>query len=652
MCGICGFFFKNPQNPDVSEHILTEMTHALTHRGPDDFGYFQFPQGGLGHRRLTIVDLINGQQPMKTEDGRFALVFNGEIYNYLELKKEYLAGEKFKSSSDTEVLLHLMKLKGGEAIPLLNGMFAFAFYDIENRKVIFARDPVGQKPLFYFMGPNSFVFSSELSSLALHPDVPLDIDVGALARYLCQEGYPHPCTPLKSVHKLSPGHFLVLDLDNWGIRQKSYWNSFVGSQTILEESEDGYLNQFEAIFEKAVDRHLRSDVNVGIFLSAGLDSNSIVKAACKLRGADAVQTFTIRHELEVFDEADKARQTADYFGIRHHEKLLKTEEFLFSIEELLESIDEPIADPGLLANYQVTKFSSEFAKVVLSGNGGDEFFAGYAPFHALGAYKWAHAFIPDFAVNFLQKIAAFPSPNFDYMSTGFKLQRFLRGVTAQPHELLMRWIGSYNQDETRRILNKNVVDSLDNEAYFQTYENMFQLNPRLKQQDLVATLLYSFQQNFLPTCICNHSDKASMHVSQELRSPFLDVEVMRFANSIPSSMKYNKGKTKYILRKYLEKGAPRGVAENPKQGFTIPIAHWLTTSLKSWANEILDPQQIASDGLFNPMEVRRLWNEHQKKQANHAKALWTLITFQYWMHNSWANWKLRRSAALANQKKS
>ena len=390
---------------------------------------------------------------------------------------------------------------------------------------------------------------------------------------------------------------------------------------------------------------MRSDVDVGVFLSAGLDSNSIVKAACKLRGADSIQTFTIKHEVENFNEAHKAKKTADYYGTRHHEKLLKTEDFLSSIDELIKSIDEPIADPGLLANYQVTKYSSEFVKVVLSGNGGDEFFAGYAPFYALSAYKWAHALIPKYGINFLQKLASLPKSSHNYMGTGFKIQRFLRGVNAEPNELLMSWIGSFNQEETKRVLNKDIANSigiLGTEVSSSIHGNLCREYPKQKEPDLVANLLCSFQQNFLPTCICNHSDKASMHVSQELRSPFLDTEIMRFANSIPSFMKYNKGKTKYILRKYLETGSPEGVASNPKQGFTIPIAHWLTTSLKSWADEILDPQQLASDGLFNSVEVRKLWNEHQEKRANHAKALWTLIIFQYWMHSSWAQWKSKK----------
>ena len=282
MCGICGFFYKNTEQP-INPGILNKMVDTMVHRGPDERGVYFSQSGALGHRRLTIIDLVGGQQPMELPNKQGALVHNGEIYNYPEIRKNYLSDAQFFSSSDTEVLLHLLHRKGTDAIPFLNGMFVFAYWDIENHKVIFARDPAGQKPLFYYFGSESFVFSSELSSLVCHPDVPKDIDVDSLAYYLLFEGYPHPRTPLKSINKLSPGHFMVLDLRNWTIRNERYWENKPDPCAFNPMDENKYLETFEEKLIQSMERHLRADVEVGIFLSGGLDSPTMVKAALNIQ---------------------------------------------------------------------------------------------------------------------------------------------------------------------------------------------------------------------------------------------------------------------------------------------------------------------------------------------------------------------------------
>ena len=644
MCGICGFFYKNPRKR-ISLDILDNMVDRMTRRGPDDRGVFQVDGGALGHRRLTIIDLAGGQQPMISNDGKAAIVTNGEIYNYHELRKDYLKEVQFESTSDTEVLLYLLKIKGLDAIPLLNGMFAFAFWDIDHDKLILARDPVGQKPLFYFLGKDSFVFASDLSSLALHPDVPLDIDTESLAYYLFFEGYPHPHSPFKGVKKLSPGHFMILDLRQWTIRIEKYWNNILRTDIDPHISEKDYINMFTEKIAEAMDRHLRADVDIGIYLSGGLDSPSMVKAASSIRGGDAIRTFTIKHEIESYDESNEAREVASYYGTRHHERLLREEDFLSDVDYLLRNIDEPIADPGFLALYQVAKFSREFVKVVISGNGGDEFYAGYAPFHALNAYKWAHSLLPEALVKLLRRLAMIPKAEHGYMNNVFKVQRFLRGVSSHPAELLMQWIGSFNHDEIKNVLNKDIeLDCLHIEGKYgapSLYKELYLEFEKLGSLDVFLNLLNTFQRFYLPTCICNHSDKASMMVSQELRSPFLDNEVMLLANHMANKMKYNDRQTKFILRKYLQSDS-HGAAGRQKRGFTVPLASWLTSALKPWANEILDPIQLSKDGLFNVHAVRKLWNEHQERKANNAKSLWTIIVFQHWFHSVRSNLKSER----------
>ena len=619
MCGICGFIYADPsREPDAA--LLDGMVDRIAHRGPDGRGSFIAKGGALGHRRLTIIDLVGGHQPMELNGG--VITYNGEIYNYVELRERFLQGATLDGTSDTTVLLNLLAQRGGAAVGELNGMFAFAYWDRAKRSVTLARDPVGQKPLFYYFDEQCFVFSSDLRSLALHPAVPTDIDREALAHYLLFESFPHPFTPMKGVRKMQPGHVATLDIDRWTLSEERYWHNPIRPQK--GGSEEDYVDQFDGLFRASVDRHLRSDVDVGVFLSGGLDSPSLVKAAVELRGGNNVRTFTIRHEIESYNEAEYAKEIADHYGTQHHERLLSQSDLLSNILPILDRMDEPIADPGFIAIYQVVKFSREFVKVILSGNGGDEFYAGYAPFKALTAQRWASSLMPQPLVKLARWLVSLPPASHDYMNLPFKAERFLRGVGAPHAELLYRWIGSFNDVEIRQLLKDAPAINV--------YEPLYRGRGESDVHDPVSSLLQSFQQHFLTNCICNHADKASMIESQELRSPFLDTELMRFANRLPPWMQFQRGQTKYLVRKYLDRAGLQTTSRRAKRGFTVPIASWLTTALKSWAEELLDPQLLATDGFFEPAVVRRLWDEHQSRLHNHAKPLWTLLVFQHWLH--------------------
>lgn len=640
MCGICGYFHKDLART-LAPNVINKMTDAMQQRGPDGRGTHLAQGGALGHRRLSIIDISGGQQPMQHPSHQSVISFNGEIYNYIELRQAYL-NARLNHAGDTEVLLHFLHKYGTQFLSKLNGMFAFAFWDLQNKKVILARDPVGQKPLFYYWSQQSFVFASSLNSLIHHPDVIPDFNVETLPNYLFFESYLHPHTPLKNVYKLPPGHALILDLQTWSLEQKPYWqNPILASNQNISEKQA--LEQFETTFHNAVDRHLRSDVDVGIFLSGGLDSPSLVKAASSVRPPESLKTFTIRHEQDSFNEADQAREIATFYKTQHNERLLTGADFLNSVQHVLSHMDEPISDPGFLAIYEVVKFSREQVKVILSGNGGDEFWAGYAPFKALKAYQYANKMLPNSAISLLKFLAHQMPANHNYMNTGFKAQRFLRGTSAPPAELLQQWIGAFQHQEINDILiSEPAKQALNINAKWgvpSLYAPLYEQYEALPQKDLVSVLSHAFQQFFLPSCICNHADKSSMMESQELRSPFLDTEMMHFANQLPSHLKYQQGQTKYLVRKYLNKQAPASVSKRPKRGFTVPIATWLTTALKDWAEQFLDPEIIKTDGIFNPSVVQNLWNEHQNQRANHAKALWTLIVFQHWYHTSFAQWK-------------
>jgi len=485
-----------------------------------------------------------------------------------------------------------------------------------------------------------------LSSLAAHPEVPLEIDTESLTRYLLFESFHGPDTPLKGVHKLLPGHRMILDLDSWELNIARYWSNQVRAPA--EPEKDGkYLERFQGCFEDAVSRHLRSDVEVGVFLSGGLDSPSLVKAATAVRGRGNFSTFTIRHEIESFNEADEAREVARFYGTRHHERTLTRKDLLSEVPGVLSRMDEPIADPGFIAISQVTRYSREFVKTILSGNGGDEFFAGYAPFRALMARRLFCACVPLGAACWLARITGLPPAGHDYMNPLFRMERFLRGATAHPAEVLMRWIGAFDDTEIGRIVHPDLRGAVvrgEGEEFSRVFHRLYESYREFGAGDDVSLLSHEFQGFFLTNCICNHADKASMMVSQELRSPFLDAEVMRLANRLPSRMKYRAGQTKYIMRRYLADGPP-GVSRRPKRGFTVPVASWLAGPLKQWAEEILDPAEIREVGLFNAEEVSRLWNEHQAGRRNHAKKLWTLIVFQIWFTRQLASWKRVRQAS-------
>ena len=645
MCGICGVFLKD-RGGHVPHHVIDIMTEKMVHRGPDDQGAYFTSGGALGHRRLTIIDPDGGSQPMQTSDGAGILVTNSEIYNYPELRSQYLSKRLPSGVGDTEVLLHLLESMGDKAVPLLNGLFAFGYWNLRDNTLLLARDPVGQKPLFFYHGSEHFVFASDLSSLALSGVVPIELNDKALARYLLHESYPQPYTPLTGVKKLPPGCFLQLDLLRWESNTACYWDNPVTNE-LTEEKTSDLIDRFAETLTTSVNRHLRADVDIGIFLSGGLDSPSLVKATCNIRDPKTIQTFTVRHELDSFNEADHAREIAEYYGTDHHEQTVTGNSFLSDIELTLPKMDEPIADPGFLAIYQAVKFSREHVKVILSGNGSDEHLAGYSPFGALKAYQIARHLVPKPCVPILKHLASFLPATHGYMAASFKFQRFLRAVDRPPAEMLMQWIGSFNYEEISSAMKESKASGLlsagTSEDAFDLYDDLYQEYNAVQHKDYVTQLLSLFQRFYLPNSICNHSDKSSMLLSQELRSPYLDVDMMRFANALPLAMKYHGGKTKVILRRYLETGAPRSVSSRRKRGFTVPISAWLTTALKPWASDVLDPTQLHNDGLFNPTHIREMWDDHQAGKTNNGKPLWTILVFQTWLHSVYAEVRAKRA---------
>jgi asparagine synthase (glutamine-hydrolysing) len=635
MCGICGDIRRRGRGlPERS--VIEAMNRAQAHRGPDDEGVWIEGTVALGHRRLTILDLTDaGKQPMTDPDERVVLTYNGEIYNYVEIRKDLLAkGHRFMSTSDTEVLLRAYLEWGPALLERLNGMYAFALYDFEEQLLFAARDPIGQKPFLYYVNADGFVFASELTALMRHPGVPREIDREALAHYLVYESYIAPYTALVGVRKLPPGHALIYRPETGEMKVWRYWDIInrPPRQTDALPGEADYA-ELEEVLRQAVGRHLRSDVPVGIYLSGGVDSNTLVSLASDLLGAENVHTYTVANPVPSFNEADQARMTAEQLGTDHHETTLTAERCLATVPQILDLLDEPLSDPGLIAAYQVAHFASQHVKVILSGDGGDEFFYGYAPFSKWHLSETLERLPLGLSQGILRPLVEMTPAQYGYMGLFFQARLFLRGLGRPAPVRNMAWIGSFMPGEVQELLLDGAdLQTLrpDSEGIEAVYEHVANIHRRTQAFDPIARLGIEYQTTYLPYCICSHTDKANMMVSLEARSPFLDVEVMRYVNELPTSWKLRNGTSKWIMRRILHRRLGQAVGTKKKQGFTVPLALWLRHEIKDMAQRLLDPDLITAGGLFRPEEVNRLWNEHQSGKANHYKKLWTLVVFQSW----------------------
>lgn len=627
MCGICGEVRRRDGGAPNADAIGV-VTAAMAHRGPDGDGVWVQENVCIGHRRLSIIDLATGDQPMHALDGALSLTYNGEIYNYIELREELQrAGQIFHTTSDTEVLLLGYAEWGVELLPRLNGMFAFALYDWRNQTLFAARDPMGQKPFLYHHNREGLLFSSELAPLMKHPAIGKTLNQAALAHYLVYEHFAAPHTPLEDVHKLAPGHGLLYQAETGELKTWRYWDHLAGDMPRPDASEPTPedIRRLEEALRGAVARHLRSDVPVGIYLSSGIDSSTMVTLACDVLGAENVRTYTIKHSDPSFDEADQARETALKLGTQHHEALLTPDQVLKSVPIILSKLDEPLADPGLVSIYQVAEFASQHVKVVLSGDGGDEFFCGYPPFKYWGMGEMLSR-IPAPLRDGVLKTAIRALPDqFGYMGPLYKAKTFARGLGQPAYARNSAWLSSFWLDELAHILPNSGELSLGSvlEPVRAIHERTAALSPE-------ARLGFEYQQTYLLHNICAHTDKSNMMVSLEARAPFLDTEVMRYVNALPMNWKLRDGQSKYILRQWLDGRLGGHVSKKRKQGFTVPLARWFQNELHDLGAHYLAPDLQKKMGLFNPTYISKLWSEHQAGRVNHYKKLWTLTVFSQW----------------------
>lgn len=625
MCGIYGYLTLKGR---IEPEVLRQMGKMLTHRGPDDEGEEIRHTGdlsvGLGHKRLSILDLSSaGRQPMTNEDGTVWIVFNGEIYNFAELRAELQSkGHHFQSKTDTEVIVHLYEEVGTPCLDRLNGMFAFAIWDEKKRTLFLARDRMGKKPLHYCIQDDQIIFASEIKALLKHPAVRRELNLRSLSKYLSYEYVPAPDTIFKSIKKLEAGHYLVYR--DGECATSKYWDIPLEDYPITDRTEEQYTEELREILDRAVRRRLVADVPVGLFVSGGLDSGLV--AALARRAKDRLECFSIGFDEPSFDESRYSRQIADSLGIKHHLRIFHGHEMLQMVQRLPEILDEPLADPSIIPLSLLSQFAAERMKVVLSGDGGDELFAGYQTFqaHKLVTY---YDVLPGFIKAALQTIVSHLPVSHAYLSADFKLKQFLKGIGVSSEVRFFLWRGAFTNSEKNDLLRPELRAELHDHN---TYEDIYRyvkdsgLTKELERILYLSMKLY-LQDNNLVTV-----DRASMANSLEVRSPLLDGEVVEFVCRLPMDYKLHGFKTKHLLKKAAESFLPRKVVYRQKKGFGIPIAKWLTGPLKEFMLDYLGQDRLERQGIFHTPYVQRLIEEQLTMKKDNREPLWTLLVFQTW----------------------
>ena len=626
MCGIYGYL--SPTGT-IDPTILRRMGHPLKHRGPDDEGEVILDSSevsvGLGHKRLSIIDLSPaGKQPMANEDETIWITFNGEIYNFREIRKELEGkGHKFRSHSDTEVIVHLYEELGTKCLERLNGMFAFALWDAKQKSLFLARDRTGKKPLHYCVHRGHFLFASEIKALLQHPLVSREIDLKSLNKYLAYEYVPAPNSIFKAIKKLEPGYCLLFR--GGAAVTSQYWDIPMEDYPISDRTEAQYIDELKELLERAVTARLEAaDVPVGLFVSGGLDSG--VVAAIARKAKENLQCFSIGFEEASFDESRYAQQVARSLGIKHHLKVFRAQEMLHMVERLPEILDEPLADPSILPLYLLSQFAAEHMKVVLSGDGGDELFAGYQTYQAHKLVTFYDA-LPGFIKESVKALAFRLPVSHKYLSLDFKIKQFLKGVGVSSEVRFFLWRGAFSNAERHALLRPEVRLELQNEnAYEEIYRYVRKsgLTKELERILYLSMKLY-LQDNNLVTV-----DRASMANGLEVRSPLLDRDVVDFVCRLPMEYKLNGLKTKYILKKVAEELLPRNVVYRKKKGFGVPLAKWLTGELREFMLDYLSQERIERQGIFHYPCVSQLINEQLTMKKDNRELLWTLLVFQTW----------------------
>jgi asparagine synthase (glutamine-hydrolysing) len=613
MCGIVGFIGQGTiQN-------LENMVAKIRHRGPDEQGIFYRAPVALGHARLAILDLAGGQQPMSNEAGDLTVVFNGEIYNFQELRGDLeKRGYKFKTNSDTEVILHSYAAYGENCLKYFNGMFAFALWDDRNRQLFLARDRVGKKPLYWTYQKNNFVFASELKALQVYPYLDFVVDREQLKKYFFYDYIPCPHTPWQRVFKLEPAQYLIFK--NGQVKTGRYWQPSFGRCEALSFNEA--LARFDQLLLESVKYRLISDVPLGIFLSGGIDSSTVAWYASQ--AADKrIKTFSVDFKEKTFGEGQYAGRVAKLIGSDHREATLSVNEALELVPKLGRHLDEPLADASLVPTYLLSDFTRKYVTVALGGDGADELFCGYQTFLAERFYQFyrqAPAVFKKMAVAFSRSLPV----SHKYFGLDFKLNKFLQ---AAPESLIrhQNWLSSFSLEDINLLTGE---PGAGDKVLWDIYDFEREAPP-----DRWSKIIAFYQRFYMQERVLVKVDRASMLAALEVRAPFLDWRLVNFVNSLPLNYKFRGLTTKYLLKQLMRNRLPAEIVNRPKKGFALPLAEWFTGPLKEMFADLASKDNIEKSGILRYDYVASLLENHLTKRENNGQKLWSILMFLFWQES-------------------
>ncbi|MFN8545950.1 MAG: asparagine synthase (glutamine-hydrolyzing) [Candidatus Binatia bacterium] len=613
MCGIAGIFNFDPDRP-VDTALLERFAAAIAHRGPDEDGFFVRGEVGLANRRLSIIGLADGRQPIANEDGTVWTVFNGEIYNFPDLRAELEAkGHRFRTSTDTEVLVHLYEEDGTDFVLRLNGMFGIALWDVSRRRLLLYRDRLGEKPLYFTVESDRLLFASEIKALLRAPTVAREVDAGALVDYLTFQYTPGPQTIFRGIRRLRPG--TLLEVSARGVTERTYWEVPVAAAPARDEAE--WVEAVADLLRDAVRRRLLSEVPLGAFLSGGVDSSTVVGLMAGLTDRP-VQTFSVGFAVPgAYDESAHAARVARHFGAEHRALVVDSVDVERLLTKTVMHLDEPVADYAAIPTYLVSEFARRHVKVVLTGEGADELFAGYDHYRftdLLGRY----ARLPAFARRLGAGIGAAVAPA--------RIAKALAAATLSPVDAYVLLKSVFRPDDLDALLAPEMRAAAREGGDRSGLRAHF---ARSEGRALLDRYLIADTATWLPEDLLMKVDKMSMAVSLEARVPFLDHRLVELVASAPADLKW-RGGPKYLLKRVAERLVPRDVLERPKHGFTLPLDRWFRTDLRGFATDLLLGERARRRAFFRPEAVERLWSRYLAAGAGGLMPVWTLVNLEVW----------------------
>jgi asparagine synthase (glutamine-hydrolysing) len=615
MCGICGVYNIQSNEP-VSQQLIEHMTSQIFHRGPDDSGAYFDGNLGLGFARLSIIDLSGGHQPMSNETGDVWVVFNGEIWNYKELRKQLLEkGHQFRTNSDTETIVHAYEEYGVDCVTRLHGMFGFAIWDASRKRLLLVRDRAGKKPLYYSSVNGDLLFASEIKSLLIHPQVKRQVDLQALADYLSVRYVPGPATLFAHIYKVLPGTWLLCE--NGKLREECYWN-YTFAPTEHRPVEE-YIQGIQQHVQRAVEERMIADVPVGALLSGGVDS-SIVTGLMSQLTHQPVKTFAVGFDVPGFSELPYARIVAEHFGTEHHELVLKGSDLSAYWPLLTWHRDEPVSEPSDLGVYLVSKLARQYVKVVLSGEGGDELFAGYPKY----VFDWIARYYQLLPVYIRDQLI---TPLLDLLPYSMRKLKIAAHTLSQPApQRWMGWFGVFNGRMKEHILSERAQATIDLDSS-RVFQHLLEKNP---QRDDLSSMLYLDTKIWLPDNLLMKVDKMTMAASLEARMPLLDYKLTEYAANIPSNVKIKPFKAKYLFKCAFADFLPEPILTRKKMGFNVPIGTWFREGQRNLISQLLLSERTRSRGYLNDAFVATMLRDHLEGKTNYYLPLFILASLELW----------------------